>query len=55
MALWDPEHVRMKTNQIKSIQTLNTGPDPGFLAGGGANPPGGAPTYKFARFSPKTA
>ena len=53
MALWDPEHVRMKINPIQSIQTLNTGPNPGFLAGGGTNFPGGEPTYKFARFSPK--
>ena len=41
MALRDPEHVRMKTNPIQSIKTFNTGPDPGFLAGG-------APTYKFS-------
>ena len=29
--------------------------DPGFPLGGGANPPGGAPTYDFAKFSQKTA
>ena len=27
--------------------------DPGFLPGGGANSPGGAPTYDFAKFSQK--
>ena len=27
------------------------GVDPGFPVGGGANPPGGAPTYDFAKFS----
>ena len=27
--------------------------DPGFPRGGGANPPGGAPTYDFAKFSQK--
>ena len=30
-----------------------TGKDPGFLIGGGTNPPGRVPTYKFARFSQK--
>ena len=25
--------------------------DPGFPIGGGANPPGGTPTYKFTGFS----
>ena len=29
--------------------------DPGFPRGGGANSPGGAPTYDFAKFSKKTA
>ena len=29
-----------------------SGADPGFLVGGGANPPGGgAPTYNFANFA----
>ena len=27
--------------------------DPGFPRGGGANSPGGAPTYDFAKFSQK--
>ena len=27
--------------------------DPGFSRGGGANSPGGAPTYDFAKFSQK--
>ena len=27
--------------------------DPGFPRGGGANSPGGAPTYDFAKISPK--
>ena len=27
--------------------------DPGFPRGGGANSPGEAPTYDFAKFSPK--
>ena len=27
--------------------------DPGFPQGGGANSPGGAPTYDFAKFSQK--
>ena len=27
--------------------------DPGFPRGGGANSPGGAPTYNFAKFSQK--
>ena len=26
-----------------------SGADPGFPLGGGANPPGGAPTYDFAK------
>ena len=30
-----------------------TGADPGFPVGGGASPPGGAPTYDFAKFSEK--
>ena len=29
------------------------GADPGFPVGGGANPPGGAPTYDFAKFCEK--
>ena len=29
------------------------GADPGFPVGGGANPPGGAPTYDFAKFHEK--
>ena len=29
------------------------GADPGFPVGGGANPPGGAPTYDFAKFRKK--
>ena len=31
----------------------NTGVDPGFPVGGGANPSGGAPTYDFAKFCEK--
>ena len=27
--------------------------DPGFPRGGGSNPPGGSPTYDFAKFSQK--
>ena len=30
-----------------------TGADPGFPIGGGANPPGGAPTNDFAKFCEK--
>ena len=30
-----------------------TGADPGFPLGGGANPPGGAPTYDFVKLSEK--
>ena len=30
-----------------------TGADLGFPVGGGANPPGGAPTYDFAKFCEK--
>ena len=29
------------------------GADPGYPVGGGANPPGGAPTYDFAKFREK--
>ena len=29
------------------------GADPGFPVAGGANPPGGAPTYDFAKFREK--
>ena len=32
---------------------LRTVADPGFPRGGGANSPGGAPTYDFAKFSQK--
>ena len=40
---------RSKTNLQISMQSAG---DPGFLVGGGANPPQeGASTYKFARFS----
>ena len=35
------------------ISTPPPGADPGFPIGGGANPPAGAPTYKFVRFSQK--
>ena len=31
----------------------HSGADPGFPVGGGANPPGGAPTYDFAKFCEK--
>ena len=38
------------------IQQSHTGADTGFSVGGGANPwRGGAPTYKFVKFSEKTA
>ena len=30
-----------------------TGADPGFPIGGGADPPGEAPTYEFTKFSQK--
>ena len=30
-----------------------SGEDPGFPVGGGANPPGGATTYDFAKFCEK--
>ena len=32
---------------------MYSGADPGFLVGGGANPPGGVPTYDFAKFRKK--
>ena len=34
-------------------QEIYTGADPGFPVGGGASPPGGAPTYDFAKFCEK--
>ena len=34
-------------------KSSRSGADPGFSAGGGANPPQGVPTYDFARFSEK--
>ena len=41
---------RCKTTHI--LCTISVA-DPGFPRGGGANSPGGAPTYNFAKFSPK--
>ena len=35
------------------LLTLSSGMDPGFPVGGGANPPGGVPTYNFAKFCEK--
>ena len=32
---------------------MHTVADPGFPRGGGANSPGGAPTYDFVKFSQK--
>ena len=39
--------------QVTSNLQWDTGADPGFPIGGGANPPGGAPTYDFAKFCEK--
>ena len=33
--------------------STQSGADPGFPVGGGANPPGGAPRYDFAKFCKK--
>ena len=35
------------------VTKIISGADTGFSVGGGANPPGGRQTYKFARFSQK--
>ena len=43
----------MKCQSFSPKNNLNDttpGVDPGFPIGGGANPPGGAPTYNFAKF-----
>ena len=37
---------------MKNLPSL-AGADRGFSVGGGANPPGGAPAYTFARYSEK--
>ena len=35
------------------LQDGKAGADPGLPVGGGTNPPGGAPTYDFAKFCQK--
>ena len=40
-------------NFVLFTEAHNTVADPGFPRGGGANSPGGTPTYDFAKFSPK--
>ena len=37
----------------KKQKIILSGADPGFPVGGGANPPGEAPTYDFAKFCEK--
>ena len=40
--------------QLRGLKSsCNTVADPGFPRGGGANSPGGAPTYEIAKFSEK--
>ena len=46
---FNPCKMRFTSHQNDSLP----GADPGFPEGRGANPPGEAPTYNFARFSPK--
>ena len=43
----------MSLCRIPSETPNNPVADPGFPRGGGANSPGGAPTYDFAKFSQK--
>ena len=43
-----PSKVRCKMPKVTT-----TGADPGFPIGGGTNPPGGTPTYDFAKFCKK--
>ena len=38
---------------INPLYVAIAGADPGLSIGGGANPPGGAPTYDFAKFHKK--
>ena len=45
--------VSPEDNRLVIFTSFTSGADPGFPRGGGANSPGGAATYNFAKISQK--